>query len=154
MAYKIKLLETKDLKDALKLVEEVFMEFEGIEYSEEGINNFKEFIREDKIKNGIITGLIKIWGCYDKEKIIGVMAMRNIYHICLLFVDKDYHKRGIGRSLIKVGIRECKVHQFINEITVNASPYGKEFYHKIGFVDTDKELLIDGMRFTPMKFTL
>ena len=36
-------------------------------------------------------------------------------------------------------------------ITVNAAPYAVEFYHKVGFYDTDKEESNDGIRYTPME---
>jgi hypothetical protein len=37
-----------------------------------------------------------------------------------------------------------------NIITVNSSPYGLGFYKKLGFVPTEEEKTINGIRFTPM----
>ena len=36
-------------------------------------------------------------------------------------------------------------------ITVNASPYGHEFYKKLGFVDISEEQITNGVRYYPMK---
>ena len=36
--------------------------------------------------------------------------------------------------------------------TVNASPYGVNFYHAIGFKDTREEYVDSGMRITPMRW--
>ena len=37
-------------------------------------------------------------------------------------------------------------------ITLNSSPYGLPFYKAIGFVQTDEEKTVNGIRFTPMKY--
>ena len=39
-----------------------------------------------------------------------------------------------------------------HEATVNASPYGVEFYRRIGFRDTGAEFVETGMRVTPMSW--
>ena len=36
--------------------------------------------------------------------------------------------------------------------TLNSSPYGLPFYKAIGFVPTDEEKTVNGIRFTPMKY--
>jgi len=42
---------------------------------------------------------------------------------------------------------------FPNEkITLNSSPFGVVFYKAIGFVPTDEEKTVNGIRFTPMTF--
>ncbi len=37
-------------------------------------------------------------------------------------------------------------------ITLNSSPYGLLFYRAIGFVPTDEEKTVNGIRFTPMQY--
>ena len=37
-------------------------------------------------------------------------------------------------------------------ITLDSSPYGIPFYKAIGFVPTDEEKTVNGIRFTPMKY--
>ena len=127
----------------MDLIWRVFLEFEAPDYVAEGVNTFRDFINNEEAINGL-----EIYGAYEKENIIGVIATRNEgKHIVLLFVDGKHHRQGIGRKLIEVVLQNC-----ISEIvTVNSSPYAKEFYHKLGFVDTDQEQTKEGMRFTPMK---
>jgi len=36
-------------------------------------------------------------------------------------------------------------------ITLNSSPYGLPFYQAIGFVPTEAEKTVNGIRFTPMR---
>ena len=39
----------------------------------------------------------------------------------------------------------------IKRVTVNASPYGVGFYHKLGFRDLKPEQESEGIRYTPME---
>ena len=84
-------------------------------------------------------------------KIVGMITLRDSTHISLLFVDERYHRRGIGRALLEYlkdymrqEMGECRV-------TVNASPYGVEFYHRLGFRDLRPEEKKDGIIYTPME---
>jgi len=73
----------------------------------------------------------------------------------MLFVKKDYHRRGIARSLFQTAVKEiCKKQDNVSKITVNSSPYAVEVYHRLGFVDIDKEQTVNGIRFTPMAYLL
>ncbi len=37
------------------------------------------------------------------------------------------------------------------KITVNSYPYAVSVYHRLGFKDTDKEQVTNGLRYTPME---
>ena len=132
-----------DLKQALELVWRVFLEYEAPFYTKQGIDTFHSFI-SDKDKMNLLT----FYGMYNKNKLIGVIATRNNgNHIALFFVDGEYHKKGIGKCLFQKVLENATS----NEITVNSSVYAIEVYHKLGFVDTDKEQIEDGIIYTPMK---
>ena len=68
----------------------------------------------------------------------------------MLFVDGDYHRRGIGRALISFLSEYVRKEEGLNRLTVNASPYGVGFYHRLGFRDLGPEKQQDGIIFTPM----
>ena len=59
-------------------------------------------------------------------------------------------KQGIGKKLY------YKVESLNNNgfFTVNSSLYAHEVYKHLGFIDTDKEQSIKGLRFYPMKKNL
>lgn len=149
----IKKLEEPALKEAIDLVWEVFSEFEAPEYSIEGVNEFKSFIVYDSIKEKYEENEITFWVCYDNEKMVGVIAVKGIGHICLLFVKKEYHRRGIAKNLFKTVLKEYEDRD-VKEITVNSSPYATEVYHHLGFIDKDSEQVLNGIRFTPMSYKI
>ena len=148
---KITEVESGKLEEALELVWRTFIEFEAPDYCREGIQEFRQFIDYSSIKQRLLDNQLKMWTCSDKNKITGVLAVRHVCHICLLFVDSAYHRKGIARSMLEKMIKYYKENGNFDEITVYSSPYAIEIYHKLGFHDTDKEQLVNGMRFVPMK---
>ncbi|GAB6180903.1 GNAT family N-acetyltransferase [Desulfotomaculum defluvii] len=147
-------LQRKDIKTAIELVWTVFREFEAPDYTNEGIEEFRKFISYNSIIDKLDKGELLFWGCIDNDDITGIIATRGFNHICMLFVKKEYHRRGIARSLINTVEEICKSQTKISKITVNSSPYAVEFYHRLGFVDIDKEQTVNGIRFTPMLYLL
>ncbi|WP_413926980.1 GNAT family N-acetyltransferase [Clostridioides sp. ZZV15-6383] len=153
--YLIRELNEDDIKNALELIWNVFEEFESPDYCDEGIKSFHEFIEYNSIIEKVKEKSLFFWGCFDCEKLIGVLAIRDLNHICMLFVDKNYHKRGVAKKLMATGIEYCTFNKTnLTGITVNSSPYAVEVYHKLGFKDTAVEQISDGIRFTPMKLLI
>lgn len=132
----------EEMKNALDLVWKVFLEYEAPDYSEEGIEEFKKSISDMNWVNAR-----EFYGAFNKNQLLGVIATKDISHIALFFIDGKYQKQGIGRKLYnKVELLNNKGY-----FTVNSSPYAHEIYKHLGFIDTDVEQCINGLRFYPMK---
>ncbi|TQI66288.1 GNAT family N-acetyltransferase [Clostridium sp. KNHs216] len=139
----IRKIKSNEQEQALKLVMKTFLQYEAPDYSAEGVETFrKSVIENDAYRNELI-----LYGAYDDSNLLGVIATRsNGSHIALFFVDGMYHKQGIGRRLFQTVVKNSSA----DEITVNSSPYAIEVYHHLGFADTAREQVTDGMRYTPM----
>ena len=143
MIFEIKKILKEEMNEALELVWKVFLEYEAPDYTEEGIKEFKKTIDD--------TDWIEardFYGAYDENNnVIGVIATKDITHIALFFVEGKYHKQGIGKKLYD------KIKSLNNKgfFTVNSSPYAHEVYKHLGFIDTDIEKCVNGLRFYPMK---
>lgn len=93
--------------------------------------------------------MLKIYGAYLNNKIVGVIATRNNgNHISLFFVDGKYHRQGIGRKLFETILQKSTG----EKITVNSSSYAVEVYKKLDFESDTDEQIVDGIRFTPMTY--
>lgn len=147
-------IEKSEIPQALDLVKKVFDEFEAPTYSKEGCENFYQFIDYNNVLELYENKKIRLYGCLDRDNIIGVVATRNESHIAMLFVDKEYHKNGIARKLVEDIIRIIKQNNLkLEKVTVNSSPYAEGFYKKLGFINTDQEQEKDGIKFIPMELS-
>ena len=80
--YGNKKIDEIQLTNAIDLIWSTFLQFEAPNYSEEGIQSFKDFI-----DNKEILKTLEFWGAYDNKELTGVIATNyNRKHICGFFV--------------------------------------------------------------------
>lgn len=150
MNFIIRPLKSAEVRPALALSYKVFMEFEAPTYSEEGVKHFvSDCIENNAFESNYTSGKHLMLGAFDGEKLIGMLAERNGNHICLLFVDKNYHRQGVATALMREMVVALKL-KGADRITVNSSPYGVPFYKHFGFTETGKEQTVNGITFIPM----
>lgn len=156
MQYRIDYMQEDELDDTLALIKDVFDEFNYDDYDEEGVESFYKFIDEKYIKKQLKSGnMIILVARTNYKEVIGAAGISVENHISLLFVDKKFHKKGIGTNLLKFAINVCKYNdEYIEKVTVNSSPYAIDFYRKYGFEDLSKLQECDGIKFLPMAYKI
>lgn len=137
--------------DAMALAWCVFKQFVAKDYTPEGVESFLSFISDSLLERAFEAGGFRLFGAYDNGRMVGMISIRNHTHISLLFIDAAYHKKGIGRQLIHYAESYVILAEGQNSITVNSSPYAADFYHRVGFSDTDQKQCRDGIWYIPMK---
>ena len=155
--YFIRKINSDEVTEALALALEVFMQFEAPDYKPEGVLTFKrDIVENEEFINSCKKGDCPIYAAYDENKIVGIIGMRSTRtHINLVFTKREYHRQGIATALFNYLLEDMlKENPSLNEITLNSSPYGKEFYLHLGFIPLSEELEIDGIRFIPMKYVV
>ncbi len=149
--FQIRFAYKDEWSDIIQMVWKTFLIFEAPDYPEEGIKNFNEFITDHTLFRMFEKGYYRVMVALDGKKITGVISVRDSSHISLLFVEKAYHHKGIGKALVEEMQDYLSSEEGITKMTVNASPYAVGFYHSIGFTDTGLEQTSGGIRFTPME---
>lgn len=152
--FQIRKARNEEWETAMELAYRVFLKYEAMEYGPEGIKNFSEFVTDESLKKMFLTGRYLLFVAVKDDEIIGLISLRSGNHISLLFVDNEYHRRGVGRALIKYLQEYMLFHTSYEKLTVNAAPYGIPFYHNTGFRDTGTQTKKDGIIYTPMEFYL
>ena len=147
----IRTINENEWEEAMNLAWDTFILYEAPEYTKEGITSFRNFVRDPILKTLFIEGKYNVLAAFNNNIIVGIIGVRNETHISLLFVDSEYHKKGIARRLVEKTFERTYEKYGKREMTVNSSPYAVGFYHKMGFDDTDIEQTTDGIRYTPMK---
>ena len=127
-----------------------FLKFDAPDYPQEGIDNFREFVTDEVLKDMFHAGEYQLFVAVRAGEIIGIISLRDRNHISLLFVDQNYHRQGIGTGLLQTLTEYMSSEMGQRSVTVNASPYAVGFYHKMGFEDTDIRQLVSGILYTPM----
>lgn len=174
-SYEIRWAKEHEWDQAMKLIWETFLEFEANDYSPKGVEDFNEFLFDGTLRKNFLKGEYQLAVAVLKdpvqthieatnsenakddksktscEKIIGAASLRNTNFLSLLFVDKKYHKKGIGAALLDMLCEYLKDEAGVKFIHLASSPYAVGFYLKQGFHATDSELEIAGIRVTPME---
>ena len=155
--YPIRKITPAEVRDALSLALEVFLQFEAPDYGPEGVETFRRGIVENEaFISQCEQGICPIYAAFDGEKMIGMIGMRaGKTHINLVFTKKEYHRRGVASAIFQTLLDDLrKENPALKEITLNSSPYGKGFYLRLGFIPLSEEQERDGIRYTPMKYVI
>ncbi|MBQ6696332.1 MAG: GNAT family N-acetyltransferase [Lachnospiraceae bacterium] len=149
--YQIRWAKPDEWTIAMNMIWKTFLKFEGDIYSPEGIRNFLDFITDEDLFASFLKGEYLMMLALSEGQIVGAATVRNGNHLSLLFVEEDYHRKGIGRALLYNMCKYLKLEQGESYMTVKAAPYAVEFYERIGFVITGPEEHYSGIQVTPME---
>lgn len=139
----IREIVAEEIDEVIALVWLVFMQYVAPDYSKEGSRTFQSFI-QDKERMKALT----IYGAFDEEEMVGVLAIRETAHISLFFVKDSYQGQKVGRKLFEYMLEKNDDQTF----SVNASPYAVPIYRHLGFKDEKPQQEEDGIIFTPMTY--
>lgn len=139
---------------AFNLIWNTFLEFVAPDYNQEGIDTFKNnFIENKAFKILFKNGKQFMYGAFFNKKLVGVISISINNTISCVFVDKEFHRKGIATMLFNHIVSDLKEKQ-VDKISLNASPYAIPFYHAIGFKDLAEQQDYHGIIYTPMEFIL
>jgi GNAT superfamily N-acetyltransferase len=148
-------MKINEISSVSNMINNVFDEFVGVDYSENGKKTFKDYITPKNILERCNNGTSHFYIAKCINEIIGILEIRNRDHISLFFVKKEFHGKGIGKILLDN--YKKKLNQDNNEIktvTVNSSFFAERIYSKMGFIKTDEIQDRDGIKYISMEYEL
>lgn len=145
----IRLAEAKDWDAAMGVAWITFQQIAEEVSSPEGRENFKEGLTSTQAYINFLQGGCPLFCAYHGRKVVGMLTLGGEAHISLLFVKKEFQRRGIGTGLIKTCISYCR-ERGAHTLTVHASAGGIPFYESNGFEIDGVEQLDRGIKYTPM----
>jgi len=120
-------------------------------YDSLGREVFLDYIRPEKLEERFQeTQRFSQILVLREGEIVGWMEVRDDSHISMLFVHKDYQRRGIGKNLIQIAIDNA-IHTNNQALTLNSSPNSIEAYLTLGFTLLSDLCMINGVKFYEMK---
>ena len=150
-AFEVRWARQEEWASAMQMIWRTFLQFEGKDYTEEGVKNFFDFITDDNLYVAFLRGEYQMMVALDGERIIGAGSVRNRNHLSLLFVGENYHRMGVGRRLMDSLCTYLKEEAGERYISLQAAPYAVNFYKKLGFHMVSPEEEISGIRVTAME---
>lgn len=150
---KISKIATGEEQQVLDLVRQVFDSNVAPSYSKQGNEEFYKYLRIDDFLRRIQSNHQVFVAKDRKDRIVGVVEIRDCFHISLLFVRDDLQRSGIGRALVKQAIAVARASGTVS-MTVNSSPNAVASYESFGFRVVADEQIVNGIRFIPMTLTL
>jgi GNAT superfamily N-acetyltransferase len=136
------------------LIKTVFDEFAAPDYSPAGNTFFHAYIEPDRLLERFSNGDVLLTA-KTNNRIIGMIEVSDQNHICLLFVDKAWHGKGIAKRLVARAIATSREKDTeLKYFEVNSSPYAERIYARMGFTKTADIQDVNGLKFIPMKMEL
>lgn len=145
----VKLAEARDWEAAIGVAWITFQQISAQVCDEEGARGFRDGLTSTQLYIDFLQGEYPLFCAYQGKKVVGMLVLKNMAHISLFFVKKEFQGKGIGRELLAACIAYCKEHG-VSDLTVNAAPTGMSFYLANGFEALAGERFEGGLRFTPM----
>ena len=145
----VKLAEARDWEAAIGVAWITFQQISAQVCDEEGARGFRDGLTSTQLYIDFLQGEYPLFCEYQGKKVVGMLVLKNMAHISLFFVKKEFQGKGIGRELLAACIAYCKEHG-VSDLTVNAAPTGMSFYLANGFEALAGERFEGGLRFTPM----
>ena len=147
MNYPIRPARPEDVRPALDLAIRVYRIYSAPLYEPRAVEYFPNKRRDEKRIREFMDGKYLMFIVWDGEQLVGMVAQRG-ESVSHLYVDPDYHRRGIATKLMDTLIAAMGV----PKVTLDSSPHAVPFYLKYGFVPTDKEQHKHGAIWTPMAY--
>src|SRR3954469_5230370 len=90
----------------------------------------------------------------DSGTVAGFIAIRDSTHLCHLFVDRRFHRQGLGRWLWQGARTDALRRGNAGQFTVNSSLNAIPVYSSFGFTPSGPITTMHGVSFLPMQLSL
>ncbi len=134
------------------LATRVFNDLVARDLSPEGIAEFSRYARPEAMAARAGAGHT-VLVAEDENGLAGVLELRGLDHIAMLFVET--RGRGVGRALVERAVEICRDGApEVRQVTVHASRYAAPIYRKLGFRAAGVERTEAGITYLPMRLDL
>lgn len=148
-----RILKPGDIEETFNLILKVSKEFMFPTYSKDGQIEFRNKLIQ--IKSKLSDKKYTSFVAEENGKIVGMVqgSIRDSYaSLGLLFVDKKFHRKGIGTELMNKA--EKKFIKEVDLVKLYSSIFALEFYQQLGYLKTTSLRSKKGIVYYPMKKSL
>ncbi|WP_085909857.1 GNAT family N-acetyltransferase [Kiloniella majae] len=136
-----------DIEDVSEMVIAEAKRSIASDFDEKGWNDFEDYVSFDQILKRLVTGSKALLVQEEDDRISGYLEI-NDKQILLLFIADYAQKRHLATQLFRRVVMTLSP----DELYVNASSQGYDFYCSHGFVALDEWCEKEGLKYRPMKW--
>ena len=148
----VKRIVDKKILDVLQLAWDVFEDEVAPFYSEEGVEEFRNFIKYEHIISMINNREITFFKVLEGEELCGMSAIGPDGHIFLMATNSAWSGKGAEDKLFNAMKQYCIIERRVMQMTVNATPNLVPVYQKLGFTITRPEQEKNGAHYVSMLY--
>ncbi len=114
-----------------------------------GAEDFLQSLQPAAVAARLATAAFTTWVAVEGEHddLVGVIVVRDGIHLFHLFVAERFQRRGWARQLWLHALSQAPQG---TRMTVNATPFARGFYERMGFIATGPLVQTHGIAFVPM----
>lgn len=114
-----------------------------------GAEDFLQSLQPAAVAARLATAAFTTWVAVegDHDDLAGVIVVRDGIHLFHLFVAEPFQRRGWARQLWLHALSQAPQD---TRMTVNATPFARGFYERMGFIATGPLVQTHGIAFVPM----
>lgn len=150
----VRTISENEILPALHLVWEVYVSDVAPLLKPEAVAGFQQFIRYENIAPRIRGGEITLFGAFEGRELCGVSGIDRRGNILLLYIRKNWQRRGVGRQLMQAMYQYCAQVLVITRMMMRVFPSAATAMNHLGLRDTAPVQTVGPEVFIPMELMI
>ena len=147
-------LNPDEVLSALHLIWEVYASDVAPLQNPEAVAGFRELIRYEHIMPRIQNKEVILFGAWEGTELCGVGGINNRGNVLLLYVRKEWKRKGVARQLMQGMYQFCAQVLVITRMTVRAVPASVTVFNHLGFREVAPVQNVGAEIFVPMELLI
>lgn len=150
----VRTINENEILPALHLVWEVYVSDVAPLLKPEAVEGFQNFIRYENIAPRIRSGEVTLFGAFEGQELCGVSGIDRRGNILLLYIKKNWQRKGGGRQLMQVMYQFCAQVLVVTRMMMRVFPCAATAMNHLGMRDAAPVQTVGPEVFIPMELMI
>lgn len=150
----VRTLNPNEVLEGLHLIWDVYVAEVAPLQKPEAVAGFQELIRYENIMPRIQNREVTLFGAWEGQVLCGVSGIDSHGNVILLYVCKEWQRKGVARQLMQTMYQFCAQVLVITRMTVRAVPSAVTAFNHLGFREVAPVQNVGAEVFIPMELLI